>query len=96
MAQEMEIQALQQEWTENPRWAGIERPYQAEDVVRLRGSIRVQYTLAERGAERLWQMLQTEAGVATLGGHDREPGGADGQGWAAGDLHERLAGGGRC
>jgi isocitrate lyase len=67
MARQMEIQALQQEWTKNPRWAGIERPYQAEDVVRLRGSIRIEYTLAKRGAERLWQMLQTEEGLYTLG-----------------------------
>lgn len=67
MEREMEIQALQQEWPENPRWAGVERPYQAEDVVRLRGSLRIEYTLAKRGAERLWQMLQTEEGVYTLG-----------------------------
>lgn len=64
---EMEIQALQQDWSDNPRWTGVERPYQAEDVVRLRGSIRIAYTLAQRGADRLWQMLQTEEGISTLG-----------------------------
>jgi isocitrate lyase len=67
MNRETEIQALRRQWSENPRWAGVERPYQAEDVVRLRGSIRIAYTLAQRGAERLWQMLRTEEGIYTLG-----------------------------
>jgi isocitrate lyase len=67
MDREMEIQALQQDWSDNPRWTGVERPYQAEDVVRLRGSIRIAYTLAQRGADRLWQMLQAEEGIYTLG-----------------------------
>jgi isocitrate lyase len=67
MDREMEIQALQQDWSDNPRWTGVKRPYQAEDVVRLRGSIRIAYTLAQRGADRLWQMLQAEEGIYTLG-----------------------------
>ena len=54
-------------WSDNPRWHGIQRPYTPEDVERLRGSIRVEYTLARLGAERLWELLQTEPYVATLG-----------------------------
>jgi isocitrate lyase len=67
MDQELAIKALTHDWSASPRWAGIERPYQAEDVVRLRGSMRIEYTLARRGAERLWQLLQTGDGVYTLG-----------------------------
>ena len=51
----------------NPRWEGITRPYSAEDVVRLRGSIQIEHTLAKLGADRLWSLLQTEDYVAALG-----------------------------
>ena len=54
-------------WTENPRWKGITRPYTAEDVLRLRGSIHIEHTLARLGAERLWNLLHTEPYVASLG-----------------------------
>ncbi|MBV2366188.1 isocitrate lyase [Streptomonospora nanhaiensis] len=59
--------ALRQEWETNPRWAGIQRTYSAEDVVRLRGSITEEHTLARLGAERLWDLLHTEDYVNTLG-----------------------------
>jgi isocitrate lyase len=49
------------------RWAGIERPYTQTDVLRLRGSIKIEYTLAKLGAERLWGLLHTEPYVAALG-----------------------------
>jgi isocitrate lyase len=55
------------EWKTNPRWKGIERPYTAEDVLRLRGSIQIEHTLARLGAERLWDLLQTEPYVNSLG-----------------------------
>jgi isocitrate lyase len=58
---------LELEWRTNPRWEGITRPYSAEDVLRLRGSIHIEHTLARLGAERLWDLLQTEDYVATLG-----------------------------
>jgi isocitrate lyase len=58
---------LELEWRTNPRWEGITRPYSAEDVLRLRGSIHIEHTLARLGAERLWELLQTEDYVATLG-----------------------------
>lgn len=61
------ITAMERAWRESPRWQGIHRPYTAEDVVRLRGSVQIEYTLAKLGAERLWQLLQTEPYVAALG-----------------------------
>jgi isocitrate lyase len=54
-------------WEAAPRWAGIERPYEAADVARLRGSVPVEHTLARRGAERLWELLHEEDYVAALG-----------------------------
>jgi isocitrate lyase len=58
---------IQRDWETNPRWEGITRDYTAEDVLRLRGSIDIQYTLAELGAERLWDLLNTEPYVNSLG-----------------------------
>lgn len=58
---------LQAHWQEDARWQGSTRPYTAEDVLRLRGSLHIEYTLAQRGAERLWQLLHTEAFVPALG-----------------------------
>ena len=61
-----EVSDVEQEWR-HKRWAGIMRPYGAEDVVRLRGSIQVEHTLARFGAEKLWNELQTSAAVSALG-----------------------------
>src|SRR5437588_9485323 len=58
---------LETNWNGNLRWQGIKRPYSAEDVVRLRGSIQIEYTLARLGAERLWNLLHSEPYVAALG-----------------------------
>src|SRR5438552_1099997 len=58
---------LEDSWKGNLRWKGITRPYSAEDVVRLRGSVQIEYTLARLGAERLWNMLHAEPYVAALG-----------------------------
>ena len=60
-------QALRQTWATDPRWKDVERPYDAEHVLRLRGSIVEEQTLARRGAERLWSLLEREEYVATLG-----------------------------
>jgi isocitrate lyase len=54
-------------WKHDPRWSGIERLYGSDDVVRLAGTLQIRYTLAERGAERLWNHLHTEDYVAALG-----------------------------
>ena len=58
---------LQREWRDNPRWKGVERGYKAEDVVKLRGSVAIEHTLARRGAEKLWRLLNTEEFVNALG-----------------------------
>lgn len=58
---------LERDWETSPRWEGITRDYTADDVLRLRGSIDIQYTLAEMGAERLWKLLNDEPYVAALG-----------------------------
>ena len=62
-----EAAKLAHAWTTDPRWQGIERPYTADDVLRLRGSVRIEHTLARMGAERLWDLLHTEDYVNTLG-----------------------------
>jgi isocitrate lyase len=59
--------ALENEWTTNERWHGIQRGYTAADVLKLRGSIEIKHTLAERGAKRLWELLHDEPYVAALG-----------------------------
>ncbi len=56
MTREQQIAALEKEWAENPRWKGVKRGYSAADVVRLRGSVQPEYTLAKRGAEKLWDL----------------------------------------
>jgi len=58
---------LTNDWNTNPRWQGITRPYPASEVVRLRGSIQLHYTLAQLGATRLWHLLSTETFVRALG-----------------------------
>ncbi len=67
MNRQEKINQLLQDWASNPRWAGIERPYTAEDVVKLSGSIQIEYTLARLGAEKLWKKLHSEHYVAGLG-----------------------------
>jgi isocitrate lyase len=62
-----EAEELGERWARDPRWAGVARPYAAEDVIRLRGSLRQEHTLARHGAERLWDLLHTEEHVAALG-----------------------------
>ena len=59
--------ALQKEWDTNPRWKGIKRGYTADDVIRLRGSFQIEHTLAARGAEKLWNLVNNEAYINCLG-----------------------------
>lgn len=60
------IQQVEQSW-QGERFKGITRPYTAEDVVRLRGSVQIEHTLARLGAERLWNLLHTEHHIKALG-----------------------------
>jgi len=61
------IQQLNADWQRNARWEGIKRPYSADDVIKLRGEIEIEYSLARRGAEKLWQMLGEKFFVGALG-----------------------------
>jgi isocitrate lyase len=62
-----QISSLLALWKEDPRWKNVKRPYLAEEVVRLRGSLRIHHTLAEKGARRFWDLLHSEPYVPALG-----------------------------
>ena len=64
---EEQAQQLKADWANNSRWKGVTRPYSAEDVVRLRGSVMIEHTLARRGAAKLWELVNTEDFVPCLG-----------------------------
>jgi isocitrate lyase len=66
-SREWKAYQLQQDWSTNPRWAGVRRDYSAKEVVNLQGSDPVEHSLARRGANKLWNYLQSEPYVATLG-----------------------------
>src|SRR5205807_649116 len=67
MNYDLEAARLKKDWAENSRWKGIKRGYAAEEVVRLRGSVHIEHTLARRGAEKLWKLVNEEPFVSTLG-----------------------------
>jgi isocitrate lyase len=61
------VAEIEKQWQSDPRWRGIQRPYTTNDVLKLRGSIHVEHTLARLGAERLWSLLHSDAYVPALG-----------------------------
>jgi isocitrate lyase len=63
----LSAEQLRKEWQTNPRWKGVERAYKAEDVVRLRGTVHVEHSLARLGAEKLWRFMQEKPFVNALG-----------------------------
>ncbi len=63
----MNAAELERAWGSDERWNGIKRPYSPLDVIRLRGTVQIEYTLARLGAERLWSLLHTEPFIRTLG-----------------------------
>lgn len=67
MTKNEQIEAIEKDWAENPRWEGIARPYSAADVLRLRGSVKIEHTLAGIGAERLWHLMKQTPYVQALG-----------------------------
>ena len=67
MIKRRDIDDLDNQWQHDRRWAGITRPYSADDVVRLRGTMRIEHTLARAGAERLWHLLRTEPFIRAVG-----------------------------
>ena len=62
-----QIKELEQEWASNPRWENVKRDYTAADVIRLRGSVQIEHTLAKRGAEKLWKLVNEEDYINCLG-----------------------------
>jgi len=67
MSRAAQVEELKRDWAENPRWKDVKRNYTAEDVVRLRGSLQIENTLAQRGAEKLWNLVNNEPYVNCLG-----------------------------
>ena len=67
MTQQQEALELKRDWEENPRWKGIKRPYTPEQVLKLRGSVKIEYTLARRGAEKFVEVDGEESFVSALG-----------------------------
>ena len=67
MSDQNQINKLNKEWAQNLRWQGIERPYGAEEVRKLQGSLQIEHTLARVGANRLWKLMQENPYVNTLG-----------------------------
>lgn len=67
MKQDDKAKRIQEDWNQSERWKGVTRPYTPEDVIRLRGSIDIEYTLAKNGAEKLWKLLHEEDYVNALG-----------------------------
>ena len=64
---DLEIQKIQKDWNENPRWSGVARDYTAADVYRLRGSVAIEYSIAKSGAQKLWKMCNERPFVNSLG-----------------------------
>ncbi len=62
-----QISRMESEWAQSPRWKGIERNYSAEDVVKLRGTVQVEYTLARNGADKFWRLVNQEQPLCGLG-----------------------------
>jgi len=67
MNKQDQIQKLESEWADSPRWKGVRRDYSAEDVVNLRGSVLVEHTLARLGAEKMWRLVNQEKPLCALG-----------------------------
>ena len=67
MQRDQQIRQLEAEWAESPRWKGVKRDYSAADVVKLRGSVLIEHTLARVGAEKLWRLVNQEHPVCALG-----------------------------
>jgi isocitrate lyase len=67
MVDNQHVEVLAAKWANDPRWRGVDRLYTAEDVVRLRGSVQIEHTLARMGADRLWRQLHDEPYIAALG-----------------------------
>jgi isocitrate lyase len=86
----------QNDWETNPRWKGVTRPYSQADVEKLRGSVRIEHTLAKLGAERLWKLLHEEQFVRALGATTGNQAVQQVKSRSESDLRKWMASGGRC
>ena len=66
-SRDLEIQKIQKDWNENPRWRGVQRDYTAADIYRLRGSVAIEHSIAKSGAQKLWKMCSERPFVNSLG-----------------------------
>ena len=67
MERQQQAETLAESWKREPRWEEINRPYSADQVVKLRSSVHIEHTLARMGAERLWHLMHSEPYVQALG-----------------------------
>jgi len=67
MDRQQDIRELEQAWSDNPRWANVRRDYRAADVVRLRGSVKIEHTLARLGSQKLWRLVNQDEPLCALG-----------------------------
>jgi isocitrate lyase len=67
MVSQEEVNNLEHLWENNQRWTGISRPYSAEEMLKLRGTLKISHTFAQAGSERLWHLLNTEEYIIALG-----------------------------
>ena len=67
MTKQEQIQKLEEEWANSPRWKGVKRSYSAEDVVKLRGTVQIEHTLARQGAEKMWRLIHQDEPLCGLG-----------------------------
>ncbi len=67
MTKQEQIQKLEAEWADSPRWKGVKRTYSAEDVVKLRGTVQIEHTLARQGAEKMWRLIHQDEPLCGLG-----------------------------
>ena len=88
-----DVSEVEKEWKSNKRWKGLVRPYSAEKVVQLRGSLHLQHTLAEQGAKKLWDYLEKEPFVKSHGCRDRKSSCSASAGRPQSCVRQRLASG---
>ena len=96
MTDQKQIAELEHSWANDARWKGITRHYGAEEVVRLRGTLSIEFSFARQGAERLWHLIHSEHFVRAPRRCNWQPGSAAGASRSTSHLFEWLASGSRC
>ena len=96
MNRKEQIAQLESEWENSPRWKGVSRFYSAEDVVKLRGTVQIEYTLARQGAEKMWRLVNQEeplCGLGALTGNQARSAGSAGRATVSGKRQAGAASG---